>query len=372
MDLTLTDDQRLVQTTAREFLSTRRSGADAAAMAGEPVGYSTALWKEMVELGWPGLPFGEAYGGAGSGFLELCLLIEELGRAQVPSPLVSSVACCGMPIARFGTEQQRSQWLGGIARGRIVSYVRAAQDGGWSSAGSDVVAHRTTAGFELDGTALFVPYAQAADDLLVVAQHGEPPELIVLLVDATSPGITREPLEVVDIHPLCRVDFERVTVPAGAVLGDPGAGRQVVEATAGFGTAATCAEMVGGAQAVLEMTVEYATQRRQFGKPIGTFQAVQHRCADMAIDVLSSRLIAYEAIWRLAEHGHALQEVSLAKAWVSEAYQRVCESGHQVHGAIGFTAEHRLHHYLRHAIASATAFGDSDFHTERLGRDLGL
>ncbi|MGH3326550.1 MAG: acyl-CoA dehydrogenase family protein, partial [Streptomycetales bacterium] len=136
--------------------------------------------------------------------------------------------------------------------------------------------------------------------------------------------------------------------------------------------AASCAGMVGGAQRVLDMSVEYATQREQFGRPIGSFQAVQHHCADIAIDVLSSRFIAYEAIWRLSAGLEAAAEVSMAKAWVSEAYQRVCALGHQVHGAIGFTREHDLHWFSRHAMASALTFGDGDFHWERVARTLDL
>ncbi|MGH2600794.1 MAG: acyl-CoA dehydrogenase family protein, partial [Dehalococcoidia bacterium] len=171
---------------------------------------------------------------------------------------------------------------------------------------------------------------------------------------------------------MCRLEFAGVTVPDDRVLGEVGSGQPVVEAIERYGAAATCAEMVGGAQGVLDRSVEYATQREQFGKPIGAFQAVQHHCANMAIDVLGSRFLAYEAIWRLSAGQEAATEVSAAKAWVSEAYQRVCALGHQVHGAIGFTAEHDLHAYFRHAISSALAFGDGDFHTELLARKLGL
>jgi alkylation response protein AidB-like acyl-CoA dehydrogenase len=130
--------------------------------------------------------------------------------------------------------------------------------------------------------------------------------------------------------------------------------------------------MVGGAQGVLDMTVAYAREREQFGQPIGAFQAVAHHCADMAIDVLASRFIVYEAIWRLGSGADATVELSLAKSWVSDAYQRVCALGHQVHGAIGFTAEHDLHYFTRHAMASALAFGDADFHTERVAANLGI
>jgi alkylation response protein AidB-like acyl-CoA dehydrogenase len=154
------------------------------------------------------------------------------------------------------------------------------------------------------------------------------------------------------------------------VRGEPVA--TTAESLEAFGAAATCAEIVGGAQAVLDMTVEYAKTREQFGKPVGAFQAVQHHCANMAIDVLSARFIAYEAIWHLSQGREAPVEVSVAKSWVSEAYERVCALGHQVHGAIGFTAEHDLHHYTRHAMSTALAFGDADTHLDRLATQLGI
>jgi len=377
MDLTLTEDQELIQATARELLESRHLIANARVMEDDPTGYSAELWKEMVELGWMGLALPESYGGVGAGFLETCLLVEELGRFAVPSPFLATVVCCGLPIARFGTEDQKAAWLGGIARGRVMSYA----GGRWDSSGADLIATETGDGFSLDGTALFVPYAHAADTLLVVARpsgtahrpgSGDPDALVVLLVDTASPGISREPLDVIGAARQHRVDFADVTVPGDRLLGGPEGGRAVAEAIIAYGTAATCAEMVGGAQQVLDTTVSYATEREQFGKPIGSFQAIQHHCADMAIDVLSSRFITYEAIWRLSEGLAAAPEVSMAKAWVSEAYQRVCALGHQVHGAIGFTREHDLHFYFRHAMASALTFGDGDFHWARLARHLGL
>ncbi|MGH3341727.1 MAG: acyl-CoA dehydrogenase family protein [Carbonactinosporaceae bacterium] len=375
MDLTLTEDQELIQATAGELLESRSAAAGVRAMEDDPTGYATGLWKEMVELGWTGLAFPESYGGVGAGFLEVCLLLEELGRFQVPSPFLTTVACCGLPIARFGTAEQQAQWLPTIARGRVMSYVRAAPRGGWGSSGADVIASEAADGRMLDGTALFAPWAEAAEELLVVAQRhgGGPEELTVLLVDAASPGITAEPLEVIGADRLHRVAFEGVSVPADRVLGGGAVnGRAVVEAVSAYGAAAVCAEMVGGAQRVLDMTIGYATQREQFGRPIGSFQAVQHHCADMATDVLSSRFIAYEAIWRLSEGLESAVEVSMSKAWVSEAYQRVCALGHQVHGAIGYTREHDLHWFSRHAMASALTFGDGDFHWERVARTLGL
>lgn len=334
MDLTLTEDQELIQRTAREFLDAHAAEADARAVAGDPAGYSTALWKEITDLGWPGLAFDESLG---TGFLEACLLIEEFGRARVPSPFVSTVACCGTAFARCGA----AQWLDEVAAGRVFAFVPGPVS-------------------LVDGCAELVPYAGVADYLLVVTDGS------VVVLDASAPGISYERQDVIGLDPKYRVRFSSVRVESGRELDVEPAS---IEA---FGAAATCAEMVGGAQGVLDATVAYATQREQFGRPIGAFQAVQHHCADIAIDVLGSRFIAYEAIWRLGRGLAADVEVSLAKSWVSEAYERVCSLGHQVHGAIGFTAEHDLHFYTRHAIAGALAFGDADTHTDRLATHLGL
>lgn len=375
MDLTLTDDQEMIRDTARELLAARAATADARAVGadGQGPGWSRALWAEMVELGWTGLALPEKYGGVGAdaGFLELCLLIEEMGRFQIPSPFLPSVVCCGTAVERFGTEEQRARWLTAIAEGRVLTYARAAPQGRWSAAaGSDVVATERGDGFDLHGTAESVPYAADADALLVFARREPGGGLTAFVVDAEGLGCT--PVEVVGMDRRYRVRFDHVAVPPDRLLGDIGDGARAAESLAQFGAAATCAEMVGGAQRVLEMTVEYARQREQFGRPIGAFQAVQHHCADMAMDVLGARFIAYEAIWRLAEGHEAQVEVATAKAWVSEAYERVCARGHQVHGAIGFTAEHDLPGYSRHAMGAALDFGDGDHHFDRLAGLIGL
>ncbi|MPZ81316.1 MAG: acyl-CoA dehydrogenase [Actinophytocola sp.] len=316
MDLTLTEDQELIQRTAREFLAAH-DGASARFVAADPAGYSAGVWKEIVELGWTGLAFDESLG---AGFLEACLLVEELGRFAVPSPLASAVSC-GMAVESLRDE---------VAAGRVYTFASA-----------------------VDGVASLVPYAASADGFVVADGDS-------VTVVSEAADITRQ--DVIGLEPKYRVRF---SAPGTPVDVDPAL-------VASFGAAAVCAEMVGGAQAVLDATVSYASQREQFGKPIGAFQAVQHHCANMAIDVLGARFIAYEAIWRLGRGLPAATEVAVAKSWVSEAYQRVCALGHQVHGAIGFTAEHDLHYYTRHAIASALSYGDPDTHTEALAHHLGL
>jgi alkylation response protein AidB-like acyl-CoA dehydrogenase len=323
VDLTLTEDQQLVQTTAREFL-TGRASAD--------------LWKEIVELGWTGLTVPEEHGGIGSDFLDACLVAEELGRAGMATPFAATVAGA-VTIARSGTEEQKQRWLPAIVEGAAIAL---------PSAGAEL----RSDGDLVSGRAPFVPFAAEATGFLLDAG----------LVERDAPGITSERLDVVGNEPVYAVTFDAVPaqpLPEG-------------HAARAYATVITCAEMVGGAQAVLDLTVDYAGQRRQFGQPIGSFQAVQHHCANMAIDVLGARFATYEAAWHLGTGSDAAIAVSTAKAIVSDAYQRVCALGHQVHGAIGFTAEHDLHRYLRHATTAALSYGDAEFHLDQLATRLGL
>lgn len=323
MDLTLTEDQQLVQSTAREFL-TGRASAD--------------VWKEIVELGWTGLTVPVEYGGIGADFTDACLVAEELGRSGLATPFAATVAAA-TAITRSGTDDQQQHWLPAIVEGAVIAQ---------PSAPADI----TTTASHISGQAPFVPFATEAAALLLASA----------LVKTDAPGITTRQLDVIGNEPVYAVTLDAVPaqpLPEGH------------HATA-HATILTCAEMVGGAQAVLDLTVEYAGQRRQFGQPIGSFQAVQHHCANMAIDVLGARFAAYEAAWHLGTGADATLAVSTAKAVVSEAYQRVCALGHQVHGAIGFTAEHPLHRYLRHATAAALNHGDANFHLDQIATHLGL
>lgn len=374
MDLRLSEEQELIKSSAREILEAECPMSHVREMAADATGYSTELWRKMAELGWMGVAIPEEHGGLDNGFLDLCLLIEEMGRARLPSPFVPTVVLAGMPILRFGSDEQRARYLPTIAEGRVLSYAALEPEAGWDpeEIRTTVTSHGDE--FVLRGTKLYVPYAGAADELLVVARDEGAGDgaLTLLLVEAGADEVAREPLETVGQDHLERVTFEDVRVERDRVLGVPGEGAAIVEAIEQWGSAARCAEMVGGAERVLEMTLEHAKGREQFGRPIGSFQAVQHHCADMAVAVLGSRYITYEAIWTLDEGLDAADIVSMAKAWTGEAYRRVCELGHQIHGAIGYTLEEDLHPFLRHAIASDLAFGDADRHREQIARRLGL
>jgi len=376
VDLILTEEQSLIATTARELLAARSPTAGFRAVADGPTGYSTGLWREMAELGWIGLALPEEQGGGGGTFLDLCLLVEEMGRVLVVSPFVPTVLGV-LALARFGTTEQREGWIPRAVGGEcVIGYAGPA----WSTRAGEVRARVDGDEIVIDGSTTLVPYAHVADLLLVAARIEGDADPVVILVGRGAEGMDLEELDAVDLHRQYRVAFRDVRVPAGSVLGGgPGRGPggragavEAIEVLEAFGGAALCSEMVGGAQRVLDLTVEYASVREQFGRAIGSFQAVQHHCADMATDVLTSRYISHEAQWRLSRGLDAHAEVSMAKAWVSDAYRRVCALGHQVHGAIGFTREHDLHLYLRHAIASELTFGDADHHRGLLAGTLGL
>lgn len=375
MDLRFNEDQEMIRETTRRFLEGECSMALVRELEKSATGHLAELWLGMAEIGLMGVAFPEAYGGLGMGFQELCIVLEEKGRIRLDDPFTATVVLCGLAIARFGSEEQKSEYLGAIAAGdRIMSYAVSEPGTGWDAFGTSLTADGDGRSYVLNGKKIFVPYGVAADELLVVGRtrgHGEH-GLTLFLVDAGAPGISYKHIKTLGSEYQYEVNFRDVSVSEDCILGLKDKGADISEAISQWGAAAKCAEMVGGAERVLEMSVEYAKDRMQFGQPIGAFQAVQHHCANMAVDVESSRFIAYEAIWRLAEGLEAGIEVSMAKAWVSDAYQRVCDLGHRIHGAIGFTMEHDMQLYSRHAKEAELAFGDGDWHRERIAQRIGL
>ena len=377
MDLGLSEEQEMIKTSARDLLEKECPKSLVREMEEDDKGYSPELWKTMADQGWMGMVIPEKYGGQGFSFLDLAVLIEEHGRALVPGPFFSTAVLCGMPLAEFGTEAQKKEHLPKIANGNeIWVYAQTEPSATWEASGVELKAAAKGDGFVLNGTKLFISYAHVADYLLVAARTkdgGKPENGITLLcVDAKAPGITYEGLKTIASDHQSEVTFKDVKVSKANVLGEVDGGWAIIQKIGEWGATGKCAEMVGGAQLVLEMSVEYAKQRVQFGRPIGSFQAIQHHCANMATDVEGSKYITYQAAWRLSEGLPAEREVAMAKAWVSDGYRRVCALGHQCHGAIGFTKEHNMQLYSRRAKAAELAFGDSDYHLEAVAQAIGL
>ncbi|MCH8088319.1 MAG: acyl-CoA/acyl-ACP dehydrogenase [Chloroflexi bacterium] len=377
MDLGLSEEQEMLRRTARELLEKECPKALVRDMEEDEKGYSPELWQKFAEQGFLGLPFPEQYGGTGFGFLDLMVLVEEFGRALVPGPYFYTVVLSGMAINEFGTDEQKKEYLPKIADGQaIMTFAHTEPSGRWDAGGVSVTGVADGDDFVLNGVKLFIPDAHVSDYLLVTARTKEsdnPEEgITVFLVDAKTSGISYEVLKTIASDKQCEVVLEDVRVPRSNVLGEVDRGWPIVDQMLRRGAVGKCAEMVGNSQQVLEMTVEYAKTRVQFGRPIGSFQAIQHHCANMATDVDGSRFITYQAAWRLSEDMPCDREVSMAKAWVSEACRRVAALGHQVHGGIGFTKEHDMQLFFRRAKQAELFFGDADYHKEKVAQAIGL
>jgi len=378
MDLGLNEQQQMLRDFARDFLEKECPESLVRAMEEDERGYSPELWRKMAEQGWQGLIIPEEYGGVGMGFLELAVLLEEFGRFLVPGPFISTVVLGAIPILEAGSEEQKQQLLPRIAQGELILTMALLEPSARLDAqGVQMAARPQGEAFILSGTKLFVPDAHVSDYMVVAArtrQAADPTEGVTLfLVDSRSPGIKHELLKTIAADKQCAVTFEEVQVPRASVLGEVDRGWPVVQRVMTKAAVAWSAYLLGLAQMDFEISVQYAKDRIQFGRPIGSFQAIQHKCADMAIDVDGCRFITYRAAWALAE-GEPDAELwaSMAKAWVSEASRRVVAHGQQIHGGIGFTKEYKIQLYFRRQKMAELMFGDADFHRERVAELMGI
>jgi alkylation response protein AidB-like acyl-CoA dehydrogenase len=380
MQFGLTETQRLLKNSAREFFAAECPMAEVRRLMEIDGAYDASLWQKLAENGWTGIIFDEHDGGMGLGLVEMAVAAEEMGRALLPGPYFSTVFLAG---ALLNSLPQARGRLRAICEGRERATVALLEE----SARWDAEGVRTeAANGRVTGRKLFVPDASTAESLLCIARSGgdlaiglvagcrssrntapfgrgsealaEPrPEGAVLTLAMPAIDRTRQ---------LYCVDFDRAEVE---VLATGDEAQRALERALDIATVALAAEMVGGMQRVTEIAVEYCKTRKQFGKPIGQFQAVQHQCADMLLLTESSRSAAYYAAWALQEGApDARTAVSVAKAYASDAYREAGNRGIQVHGGMGFTWENDLHLYYRRAKASEIAFGDAAFHRERIAR----
>jgi len=298
-------------------------------------------------------------------------VLEEMGRVCLISPFFATVVLGAATMLEAASDEQKQRFLPGIAEGKLIFTLALTEPSArYTPDAVRVKATPENGGFVIQGTKLFVPDAHSSDYLICVARTkdtGDPGDGITLfLVDSRNPGISYKLLKTVAGDKQCEVTFDKVRVPKEDILGEVDKGWPCVVKVQEKAAVARCAEMVGGARQVLEMTLNYAKERLAFGHPIGAFQSIQHRCADMLVDVEGSGFVTYQAAWRLHEGLPAAREVAIAKAWVSQACRRVVTSSHQVHGSIGFTQDHVLHYYTKRARAHEFSFGDVNFHLEQL------
>jgi alkylation response protein AidB-like acyl-CoA dehydrogenase len=370
LDFSFDEPQEMLRTMARDFLSREYPEKLLREMVEDERGYTPELWRQMAEMNWTGLAIPEEYGGIGD-FLDLTVVLEEMGRVCLISPFFATVVLAASTIMEAASDDQKQRLLPGIAEGKLILTLALTEPSARYTA--DAVRVKATpedGGFVIRGTKLFVPDAHSSDYLLCVARTRDTGDardgITLFLVDSRSPGISYKLLKTIAGDKQCQVTFDNVRVSQEDVLGEVDKGWPHVSKVLEKAAVARCAEMVGGARQVLEMTLNYAQERMAFGHPIGAFQSIQHRCADMLVDVEGSGHVTYQAAWRLKEGLPAAREVAIAKAWVSQACRRVATSSHQVHGSIGFTQDHILHYYTKRVRAHEFSFGDVNFHLEQL------
>ena len=352
MQFGLSESQEFLKDSARKFFAGECPSAEMRRLMETGTAYDAALWSKLTDQGYTGIIFPEAYGGVGLGKVELMLLMEEAGRALLPGPFFSTVVLAGSVLDAIASPAHKQKYLALICHGQARATVAILEaNASWNPCDIQL----TAANGKLTGEKYFVSDAAVADFIIVVARNG------VFIVNSKAPGLKISPMTAMDLtRKLYVVEFHNT--PAEEI----GATANL-ERAFDVATAALAAELVGGMQRTLEITVEYAKTRKQFGKPIGTFQAVQHQCADMYLETESSRSAVYYAGWALEENSpDASTAVSIAKMYASDAARTVGNRGIQIHGGMGFTWENDVHLYYRRAKGSETAFGDATFHRERI------
>ena len=368
MDFDLDKPQQLLQQSAREFFARECPLERARALMATDTAFDEKLWQGMADQGWTGLLIPEEFGGLGLGLVELAVVAEEMGRACLPGPFVSTLWAAAL-IERAGSEGQRAQYLEKIASGECKATVALLEEtADWNPAAVTLRAEKNGKGYSLTGRKEFVTDAAVADLILVVARGEE--GLVFLPVEKGASGLTITATPGIDAtRKLYALDFDNVVVAETEALAFNPRTSEALEAATDVAMVALCAELTGGMQWTLNTAVEYAKTRLQFGKPIGVYQAVQHRCADMYLWMESSRSAAYYAAWAVTENDPSAKiAVSMAKAYCSDAGREVGNNGIQVHGGIGFTWEHNLHLYYKRAKGAEIMFGDASYHREKLAQ----
>jgi alkylation response protein AidB-like acyl-CoA dehydrogenase len=378
MDFGFSEEQEMLRSSARDFLAKEAPMTYVRKMMEDEVGFTGDLWKKMADLGWMGLILPEEHGGSGLDFVDLIVVLEEMGRVVLPGPFFSTVVLGGVALLEGGSAALKQELLPALATGDLkLTLAQLEPSGRWGADGIGLEARKDGADYVLAGTKLFVPDAHVADHLVVAARapgSSGTDGITLFLVNAKAAGVAMTQLKTMDqTRRLSEVVLTNVRVPADRVLGTPGAGWKLLDRIVDRGKVGLCAEMCGGAQKVLEMSVDYAKVREQFGKPIGSFQAIQHKCANMLVEVESSKSVTYYAAWAVANDvAEAPLAAAMAKAYCSDAYRHVSGEGIQIHGGIGFTWEHDMHIYFKRAKSSEVTFGDATWNRELVAQHIDL
>ena len=371
MNFAFSEEQDQLREFVRSFLEDKSSEEAVREQMETDQGYDEAVWSQMAEqMGLQALAIPEEYGGQGFGFIEQVVVLEEMGRALLCAPYFSSCVLAANTLLQSGDEDAKSAHLPGIASGETRAALAFTEESGrWDEGGITMQATQSGDGWTLDGVKSYVLDGATANLLIVAARSDAGVSLFA--VDADAAGLTRTALSTMDqTRKQAKLEFSGT--PA-TLIGSDGAGWDTLSTVLDLAAVALAAEQVGGAQMVLDMSVEYAKVRVQFGRPIGSFQAIKHKCADMLLEVESAKSAAYYAGWCANEMNDELPQVaSLAKSYCSEAYFHAAAENIQIHGGIGFTWEHPAHLYFKRAKSSELLFGDPTYHRELLAQRIGI
>ncbi|MEO5839976.1 MAG: acyl-CoA dehydrogenase family protein [Acidimicrobiales bacterium] len=371
MNFAFSEEQEELRRIVRQFLDDKSDEQAVRALMATEKGFDDAVWRQMADqMGLQGLIVPEDFGGSGYSYVELIVVLEEMGRSLLCAPYFSTVVLAANALIHGGDDAAKKQHLPGIASGETIATLAFTEDNGrWDESGITMVATAAGDGWSLNGHKMYVLDGHVANLVIVAARTGKGVSLFT--VDAAAAGLSRTALQTMDqTRKQARLEFDNT--PA-KLLGADGDGWKVLERVLDLAAVALAAEQVGGAQKCLDMSVEYAKVRVQFGRPIGSFQAIKHKCADMLLEVESAKSAAYYAGWCASELNDELPSVaSLAKAYCSEAYFHASAENIQIHGGIGFTWEHPAHLYFKRAKSSELLFGDPTYHRELLAQRIGI
>lgn len=374
MDFGFSEEQEMLRDAAKRFLTDNCSTKFVRQMMADATAHDPAFWQKLVLQGWPGLLIPEQYGGANGTFLDLTVVVEEMGKALVPGPFLAAALLGAPTFIEGASDALKNEFLPKMAEGKFIATVAIAEAAGrFDAGGIELKAARKGSGYTLNGEKFFVPDAHVADAIVVAARTGAgsgEEGITLLCVPAKEKGVTVTQFKTVDMtRRACHVKFDDVQVDT--LIGKENAGWPVLRRVLEIATAALSTEMVGTAQKALDIAVEYAKTRVQFGKPIGSFQAVKHKCVDMMVAVENARSLTYYAAWTVDERvAEAQSAVPMAKAYASDMAKNVTSEAIQVHGGIGFTWEHDMHLYHRRALAGEANFGNAPIHRETVAKSL--
>ena len=379
MHFAFTEEQEELRSQAHGFLGEFSSPEQVRKAMESERGYDPELWGRIsAELGWTSVVIPEEYGGLGLSYVELVALMEEMGGALLCAPFLSSVCLAGSALIIGGTEAQKKEHLPGIAEGTTVGTLAYMEPNGRPDAtGIEAVARKDGSDFILSGAKSFVLDGHSAGLLLVAARRPESSGeegISLFVVPSDSLGLERRLLPTMDqTRKQAELTLSDARLPASALMGEEGEGWRTLSGALDLAAVALAAEQVGGAQRCLDMSVEYAKERVQFGRPIGSFQAIKHKCADMMVEVESARSASYYAGWAAAEDAEDLPvAAALAKAFCSDTYFRCAAQSVQIHGGVGFTWEYDVHLYFKRAKSAEILFGSPVYHRERVAQRMGL